>query len=101
MITFGLLEAQEGKQEAVMEVIKEHMNYLNEQPGLVHGYIGQAKGSGDKLLVVSVWESQEAQQAAMTKLSSDPRATAGFLQLMQLLKGQPDFGNYLVESITK
>ena len=101
MITFGLLEAQEGKHEALMEVIKDHMKYLNGQPGLLHGYIGRAKGNSDKLLVVSVWENEEAQQAAMTKLSSDPGAATGFLQMMQYLNGQPDFGNYLVESITK
>ncbi len=101
MITFGLLEAQEGKHETLMEVIKDHMKYLNGQPGLLHGYIGRAKGNRDKLLVISVWESEEAQQAAMTKLSSHPDATTGFLQMMQCLKGQPDLANYLVESITK
>lgn len=101
MITFGLLEAQEGKQEALMDLIKDHLKYLKEQPGLAHAYIGKARGNSDKVLVVSVWENEEAQQAAMTNLSSDPAATASFFQLMQLLKGQPDFGNYLVESITK
>lgn len=101
IITFGMLEAQEGKSDALMEVIKDHMKYINEQPGLVHGYVARAKGNNHKFVVVSVWENEEAQQAAMMKLSSDPGATKGFLEMMQLIQGQPDFGNYIVESISK
>lgn len=101
VITFGKLEAQEGQGDALMEVIREHMKYLGEQPGLLHGYVARSKGNNNKFLVVSVWQNEEAQQTAMTKLSSDPGATQGFLKMMQLLNGQPDFGNYDVESITK
>lgn len=101
MITFGMLEAQEGQSDQLMEVIRDHMKYITEQPGLVHGYVARSKGNSHKFVVVSIWENEDAQQTAMLKLSSDPGATAGFLQMMQLVKGQPDFGNYFVESITK
>lgn len=101
VITFGKFEAQAGQGDKLRNVIQEHMKYLNDQPGLLHGYVARSKGNDDKFVVISVWENEEAQQAAMGKLSSDPGATAGFLQLMQLISGQPDFGNYVVESITK
>lgn len=101
VITFGKLQAQEGQGDSLLEIIQEHMNYINEQPGLVHCYVARCNGNSNKFLVVSVWENEEAQQAAMTKLSSDPVATKGFLQMMQLLDGQPDFGNYTVESIAR
>ncbi|ABO50832.1 Antibiotic biosynthesis monooxygenase [Desulforamulus reducens MI-1] len=101
VITFGKLEAQEGQGNKLMEVIQEHMKALMNQPGLIHGYIAKSKGNEDKFVVISIWENEEAQQTAMTKLTSDPSAAAGFLQLMQMLNGQPEFGNYTVESITK
>lgn len=101
VITFGKFEVQEGHGDELRNVIQEHMKCLNHQPGLVHGYVARSQGNSNKFVVISIWENEEAQQAAMGKLSSDPGATAGFLQLMQLLEGQPDFGNYVVESITK
>ncbi|GAB6180279.1 hypothetical protein JCM14036_15980 [Desulfotomaculum defluvii] len=101
VITFGMLEAREGQGDKLKEVIDEHMKLFQQLPGLVHGYVARSKGNSNKFVVISIWENEEAQQAAMVKLSSDPGATAGFLQLMQLVDGQPDFGNYVVESITK
>ncbi|GAB6157942.1 hypothetical protein JCM39194_11420 [Desulfotomaculum varum] len=101
VITFGKLQAQDGQGDALMDIIRQHMDYLKQQPGLVQGYVARCNGNSNKFLVVSVWANEEAQQAAMTRLSTDPAATKGFLQMMQLLNGQPDFGNYTVESIVK
>jgi len=100
-ITFGTLEAKEGQGDDLLKSIQEHMALVGRQRGLLDGYIARAKGNGDKFLVVSIWESEEARQEAMSKLSGDPGAARGFLEMMQLLNGQPDFGNYLVESICK
>lgn len=101
VITLGMLEAKEGQSESLMDVIKEYMIFIEKQPGLIHSYVARAKDNSNKLLATSVWENEEAQQAAIAKLSSDPGAAAGFFAMMQLLNGQPDFGNYIVESITK
>ncbi|MEG6512815.1 putative quinol monooxygenase [Desulforamulus ruminis] len=99
-ITFGILESKDGNEEALIKLIHEHMDAVKQQPGLKEGYVARAKGSPNKFLVASVWENEEAQQAAMVKLSGEPGAARNFLEMMQVLKGQPDFGNYLVESIS-
>lgn len=100
-ITFGTLRAQEGKSEALLKTVQEHVNLLKQQEGLVDSYIARDKKDKHKFLVISIWRDQSAQEAAMTKLTANPMATKGFFELMQLLNGQPDFGNYLVEDISK
>ncbi|AEF94554.1 Antibiotic biosynthesis monooxygenase [Desulfotomaculum nigrificans CO-1-SRB] len=100
-ITFGTLLAQEGQSEALLKTIQEHMDLLKKQEGFVEGYVARDKGNNHKFLVISIWQNQEAQQAAVSKLTGDPLATKGFFELMQLLNGQPDFGNYLVEDICR
>lgn len=101
VMTFGILEAKDGLGEELAKLVEGHMEVVKSQPGLIKGYIGKSKGNSDKYVVLSIWENEEAQQTAMAKLSTDPGAAAGFIQLLAVLKGHPEFGNYEVESITK
>ncbi|RYD01870.1 hypothetical protein N752_27485 [Desulforamulus aquiferis] len=81
VISFGILEALEGKSEELKDLIYRHMEFVKEQPGLVHIYTARPKGNQEKFLVVSAWDTEENQQAAMAKLSSDPTAAASLFNL--------------------